>query len=265
MTKTCRSEAGVPAARVAEWLDGELRTRAFADVSNNGLQIEARPGGTVRKAAFGVDASVRFFRAAAARGADFAVCHHGVSWGGGVRAVAGSEGAAIRAALAGGISLYAAHLPLDASEKHGNNYGMARALGLADLRPAYPYHGAEIGCAGELPEEMRPAEFLELVRRVVSPSAEYRPAPAPDARIRTVGVCSGGGGFAAADAAAGGHDVLLTGEASLGDYTAAENLGQAVVCAGHYRTEKWGVRALAAAMADALGIETEFVDFDLPF
>lgn len=248
------------------WLDKTLRTASCKDVSNNGLQIDAG-NAAIRKIAFGVDASVRFFREAARRGADFAVCHHGISWGGGLRAVAGSDGAAVRAALECGISLYAVHLPLDANRRYGNNFSMARALGLRGAKPAYEYHGMPIGCAGFLPRAMRAGDFLDLVRRRISASAGFFAPLAPDAGkpVRMVGICSGGGGFAVQEAYDSGHDVLLTGEAGLADYTAAENLGACVIAAGHYRTEKWGVRALARAAAAALRTETEFIDFDIPY
>ena len=255
--------ASVPLGKAVAWIDGALDVKSFRDNSNNGLQIDAGRG-EVSKIAFGVDASVRFLEAAAAAGAQLAVCHHGISWGGGIRTVSGGTGAAVRAALEGGVSLYAVHLPLDASAAYGNNFTMARALGLENLAPAYPYSGAPIGCCGTSP--VGGAEFLEKVRETVSPcAAAYcgridRLAPG-----MRVGVCSGGGGFAIPMAKEAGHDVLLTGEFLLQDYVAAENAGQCVVAAGHYRTEKWGVRALAAAMRDALGVETEFADFDLPF
>ena len=245
------------------WLDAALDAKAFRDSSNNGLQIDAGRG-SVTKIAFGVDASVRFLKAAAAVGAQLAVCHHGLSWGGGIKAVSGGAGAAVRAALEGGVSLYASHLPLDASARHGNNFTMARALGLEDLEPAYPYGGAPIGCCGTSP--LGGEAFLEKVRATVSPSAAAfsgdMSALAPGMRV---GVCSGGGGFAIPMAKEAGHGLLLTGEALLQDYVAAENIGQPVIAAGHYRTERWGVRALAAAMRAELGVETEFMDFDLPY
>ena len=37
---------------------------------------------------------------------------------------------------------------------------------------------------------------------------------------------------------------------------AAENVGMKMVCAGHYETEVFGVRAVAKAMAKALRVKT---------
>lgn len=264
MTKTCRSEKrSLSCADVAQWLDKTLEPGAFSDHSNNGLQIDAWDG-PVRKVAFGVDASARFFNEAAARGARFAVCHHGVSWGGGIRSITGSAGEAVKAAIKKGVSLYASHLPLDAHPLYGNNFTMARALGLSKPAPAFTYCGRAIGCAGLLPRAERPEAFLARLRETISPDAFFFSPPASP-RIRKVGICSGAAGFAIDEARAAGCDVLLTGEAGLEDWTAAENTGQCVAAAGHYRTEKWGVRALARALAESTGLETEFIDFDLPW
>ena len=47
----------------------------------------------------------------------------------------------------------------------------------------------------------------------------------------------------------------MTGEASWGDVIAAENCGMEMICAGHYETEVFGIRAVAKAMAKALKVK----------
>ena len=74
--------------------------------------------------------------------------------------------------------------------------------------------------------------------------------------MRKVGVCSGGAGDFAEEAKRLGCDVFITGEASWGDVIAAENCGMRRECRGHYATETYGVRALAAQMKKRLGVET---------
>jgi len=215
--------------RIVAWLDKELDVAAFSDVSNNGLQI-ARRGTDVRKVCFGVDASVRTVEAAAKAGARLLVVHHGISWGGGMQRLTGGTYNVVRAAMDADLALYAVHLPLDASKKYGNNYELARYLGLKALRPAFVYHGETIGVTGLLPNG------------------------------RKVGVCSGGAGCFAADAQALGCDLYITGEADWSETIAAENVGMPMICAGHYQTETFGVKALARAMKRALKVETEFLD-----
>jgi len=214
--------------KITDWIDAALDVKAFSDVSNNGLQI-ARHGDGIDRVAFGVDASVRTVEAAAAAGAQLLVVHHGISWGGGIQRLTGPVYNVVRAAMDADLALYAVHLPLDANHRYGNNYELARYLTLKNLKPAFVYHGETIGCIGTLPNGKR------------------------------VGVCSGGAGCFAPEAKALGCDLYITGEADWGETIAAENVGMPMICAGHYQTETFGVKALARAMKKALKIPTVFI------
>ena len=217
------------------WLDDTLSLASFNDVSNNGLQI-AREGGNVESVAFGVDASASFVNAAADSGAQLCVVHHGISWGGGIRRITGSAYEVVKAAVRRNVALYAAHLPLDANPAVGNNHEIARALGLADIQKAFTYNGNVIGVTG-IAQEDRDVELGEAKFAL--------------RRGWKVGVCSGGAGEDAEAAKALGCDIFITGEASWGDVVAARNVGMKMVLAGHYATETFGVKALAAAMSKA--------------
>lgn len=210
---------------IVKWLDKSLAVDAFDDVSNNGLQL-ARRSAEVKTVAFAVDASVKSVQAAAAAGAQLLVVHHGISWGEGIRRLVGGVYEVVAAAMAADLAIYACHLPLDAHEKLGNNYNLARYLGLKNLRKAFSYHGNVIGVIGE------------------------------NRHGRTIGVCSGGAGEFAEEAKALGCDLYVTGEATWGDKIAAENIGMTMLCAGHYETETFGVRAVAAAMKKSLKLKT---------
>jgi len=215
--------------KIVDWLDRTLRVDDYADdVSNNGVQIE-RDGDAVTKVAFAVDGSLASVRAAAAAGAQLLVVHHGISWGGGIRRVAGGVGAVVREAVKSDLALYACHLPLDANRAYGNNWELARFFGLKKIVPAFSYHGHVIGVTG--------------VNRFG----------------RRIGVCSGGAGEFAEEAKRLGCDLYVTGEASWGEAIAAENCGMEMVCAGHYETETFGVKALARGVKRALGVDTVFL------
>ncbi|MGN0855482.1 MAG: Nif3-like dinuclear metal center hexameric protein [Kiritimatiellia bacterium] len=241
--------------RIIDWLDRELALDAFDDVSNNGLQI-AREGDEIRLVAFAVDGSAASVRAAAAVGAQLLVVHHGISWGGGIRRVTEGAYAVISAAIRSNLALYGAHLPLDASRKYGNNWELARFLGLTRVRPAFRYHGNVIGVIGACADPRRLERLNEL-----RPGA-FAPARASVSRSKslTVGICSGGAGDFAPEAKALGCDVFVSGEASWGDVIAAENAGASLVCCGHYETETFGVKALARALSGALKVKTLFLD-----
>ena len=214
--------------KITGWLDKTLDLGAFDDVSNNGLQI-AREESDITLVAFAVDGSVASVLSAIKAGAQLLVVHHGISWGGGIKRLVGGEYNVVKAAMSGNLALYAAHLPLDANKAVGNNWELARYLELERISPAFSYHGNVIGVTGY------------------------------NANGKKIGVCSGGAGEFAAYAKALGCDVYVTGEASWGDRIAAENVGMEMVCAGHYETETFGVKALAKAMEEALKIKTVFV------
>ena len=106
---------------------------------------------------------------------------------------------------------------------------LARFLGLKKLKPAFSYHGNVIGVTGVNPQGVK------------------------------VGVCSGGAGDFAETAKNIGCGLFITGEASWGDVIAAENCGMEMICAGHYATETFGVKALARAVREKLNVETQFL------
>ncbi|MBR2713543.1 MAG: Nif3-like dinuclear metal center hexameric protein [Kiritimatiellae bacterium] len=214
--------------RIISWLDRTLKVADFDDVSNNGLQAERDQGpgigDQVRVVAFAVDASVRAVEAAAKAGAQLLVVHHGISWGGGIRRLTGGIGSVVRAATKANLAIAAYHLPLDAHPALGNNAQLAKYFGLKKVKPAFSYHGNVIGVIGE------------------------------NRHGQLIGICSGGAGEFAEEAKNMGCGLYVTGEASWGDVIAAENCGMKMICAGHYETEVFGVRALAKAMKKALKV-----------
>lgn len=214
--------------RIISWLDRTLKVADFDDVSNNGLQVERDQGSGIgdqaRVVAFAVDASVRAVEAAAKAGAQLLVVHHGISWGGGIRRLTGGIGSVVRAAMKANLAIAAYHLPLDAHPTLGNNAQLAKYFGLKKVKPAFSYHGNVIGVIGE------------------------------NRHGQLIGICSGGAGEFAEEAKNMGCGLYVTGEASWGDVIAAENCGMKMICAGHYETEVFGVRALAKAMKKALKV-----------
>lgn len=215
-------------SKIIKWLDAVLKPHKFHDASVNGLQLDFGAD-DIGKVAFAVDGSVRSVEAAAKKGAQLLVVHHGILWKGAVRRLPEGAKRVKETASKLGISLYASHLPLDANVKYGNNYELARKLGLKKVKPAFDYHGNVIGVMGE------------------------------NATGLKVGICSGGAGSFALEAQRLGCDVFITGEANWAEQIAAENIGMPMICAGHYETETFGVKALAQGMKKALKIATVFV------
>ena len=241
--------------KIISWLDRALAVADFDDVSNNGLQVGREEGrgkrDEVKVVAFSVDASVRAVEAAAKAGAQLLVVHHGISWGGGIKRLEGGVGNVVRAAMKANLAIAAYHLPLDAHPTLGNNAQLAKLLGLKRVKPAFSYHGNVIGLVGE-GLSSRVLECLSSLGCL----DQLKNSQLKNSKTLTLGLCSGGAGEFAEEAKKLGCDLYLTGEASWGDVIAAENCGMRMVCAGHYETEVFGVRALSKAMKKALKVKT---------
>ena len=71
---------------------------------------------------------------------------------------------------------------------------------------------------------------------------------------------SGGAGGDLKKAAAEGVDTFVTGEGPHWTYALAEELGVNVLYGGHYATETFGVKALAARLSSRFKVPWSFVD-----
>ena len=85
-------------------------------------------------------------------------------------------------------------------------------------------------------------------------------SPGGPASIKRIGVVTGGAGGEIARAAGEGIDTFITGEGPHHSYTAAEELGVNLFYGGHYATETFGVKALAAHIAKRFRVPWEFID-----
>jgi len=252
----------VPAlAEVAAFLDALLGIDAFPDYPNavNGVEIETPA--EIRRVATAVDARERTIAGAAAAGANLLLVHHGLFWGG-VRAVRGPLYRRLRAALAADVGVYAAHLPLDAHPRFGNNPMLARALGLDPTEGFATFEGVPIGVAGTAD-----VATAELVARTSKFAAEFatvvrHSAMAAGRRTRRWAICTGAGADADTlrECAVRGIDTLIVGEGAHWTAIDAEELGVVVLYAGHYATEVLGVRALGEHVGAHFGIPCTFLD-----
>jgi dinuclear metal center YbgI/SA1388 family protein len=242
--------------KVTDYLETILDPGAFqGDRSINGLQVEA--SGDVRKVALAVDACGASIRSAARRGADLLVVHHGLFWGE-ATPITGITASRVKALLNGGVSLYAAHLPLDCHPEIGNNARIADVLGITGTSSFGRYAGLDIGLCGMLP---RPLKIEGLRRKLAgildSPVQTFTFGPAV---VKKLGIVSGGGASLTQAAADAGCDALLTGETSHSSYHTARENGISLIFAGHYASETFGVKALGELLGKDLGLKTFFLD-----
>jgi dinuclear metal center YbgI/SA1388 family protein len=252
--------ATIDLAELVDHLDRLLAAGEGRDVCPNGLQVEGRP--EVRKLVTGVSACHELFATARRRGADAVLVHHGIFWRGDPQTLTGVQYRRVAELVRGETSLLAYHLPLDRHPELGNNAVAARALGLEDLQPFGTLDGEEWGFRGRLAEPLPITGFTARCRDVFG-SEPLVFAHGPDA-IATASIVSGGAQRALAQAIDAGLDLFLTGEASEWVMNLAREAGIHFVAAGHYATERLGVRALGEHLADRFGIEVEFVDIPNP-
>jgi dinuclear metal center YbgI/SA1388 family protein len=222
----------------------------------NGLQVEG-PSDVLRVAT-AVDASLATISGAIDGQAQLLVVHHGLFWGG-TAPLTGRHYERVRALIDGGLALYSCHLPLDAHPEVGNCALLARAIGLEPTDRFGEYKGAPIGWAGRF-DEPQPLEALaQRVREAVG-GGEVHVIPGGPEMIERVGIVTGGGASFLEDAAAQGLDALVTGEGPHHTHIDAMELGVHVLFGGHYATETFGVRAVAAHLAERFDIDWFFVD-----
>ncbi|MBN2184860.1 MAG: Nif3-like dinuclear metal center hexameric protein [Candidatus Krumholzibacteriota bacterium] len=242
--------------KITDLLDETLDIQAFkADSSLNGLQVEG--SGEVHKVTLSVDACEAAIREAKSWGSQLLIVHHGIFWNK-MEPVTGILANRIRLLLLNGISLYAAHLPLDCHPTLGNNARIASMLGLESSSSFGEYAGVEIGRCGTLARSVSAKTFAAKIRRIFG--GPVNSLLFGKKQIRKIGIVSGGGASLLQAAALARCDALLTGETSHSSYHVARENRINLFFAGHYATETPGVRALGSFLEEKLGLRTRFTD-----
>src|SRR6478735_2756611 len=247
MTKSAALET------ITTWLDDYLKIRELPDLDGavNSLQVEN--GGKVTRVLAAVDASQESIEVAARVPGTLLLVHHGLLWDG-VRTLTGRRYRRAKAAFAGEVAVYSAHLPLDAHPEVGNNILLAKLLGLEISGPFGSYKGLDIGVHGVL-ERDREELVQELTRKLGHPVRLIGGGPQ---RTKRVALITGGAGSSVLEAVARGCDTFITGEGAHHTWFDAMEGGVNLIYAGHWATETLGVKALAEKLAARFGVPWEF-------
>lgn len=246
--------------QLLDYLDTLLESRGAEDYGPNGLQVEGRD--LVETLVVGVSACRELHERAIQCGADAILVHHGLFWRSVPVRLTGWFLRRVEPLVRHGVSLFAYHLPLDRHSRLGNNAVAMQAFGVENAIPFAPHFGKEVGLSGSLAEPRTPREFAADCQRVFDQEPLHLGAGPP--LIRTIGVVSGGGQtelYAAIDA---GLDAFVTGEVSEWVTNVAREAGIHYFAAGHYATERLGVRALGDHLAERFSLRVEFVDVPNP-
>ncbi len=244
-------------ARITAYLDEHLRIAQFEDDSQNGLQVSGKQ--QVKRIAGLVDASLEGFQAAADAHADMVLVHHGLLWGSSLP-LTGMHFERVKTLITHGISLYAAHLPLDAHPEDGNNIRLLEVIGAEPAGWYAEYHGTPIGCLGTFSRPRSLSAVIDVLDAALgTQSRVYDFGPQ---EIRTVGIVSGGGCDAIPDSKRAGVDLFITGEPRLSAFHQLKELELNAAFAGHYATERVGVQALMQRLPTCMDVETVFIDIE---
>ncbi len=239
---------------IINYLNDYLSISNFHDYGPQGLQVEGKE--TVNKIVTGVSASAEFFEKAAARGGDMILLHHGILWDRDTPIIKGGAKRRLLTLLQNDITLLAYHLPLDQHPDIGNNALAAKALRMADLEQF-----AGVGWMGRIPT----TSFDELLQNV---KHLYKSDPLifnfGPVDIKRIGICSGAAQRSIEEAIDLGLDAFITGECSESTMHLAKEGGIHFIGAGHYATERLGIRALGEHVAEKFDIDVEFVDVPNP-
>lgn len=235
---------------VALFANEFLSLHDHPDYGPMGAQVLGNSNVTGIAAAVSVNCDV--IKTAHERGCNMLIVHHGTFWNNESRL---SEHWLRRYALLDSLdmSLLAYHLALDAHPKIGNNILAARKLGLGHLTP-----WEDIGWHGEY---RRPKDQQTFAQDVLTKFGQfpiqywYHPTP----EVRRVAVIVGGAAHYVMAAKRDGFDTFFTGELSEPSLHLAKDLEINLIGAGHDRTERDGIQALARQLSKKYRVPWEFV------
>ena len=242
-------------SEIVSYIDRFLRIQEVGDWDNalNGLQIEN--SGRVTRLGAAVDVSTRVLTGAAQKKVDLLIVHHGLFWPG-LQPVRSALRRQLKIAFENDISLYSAHIPLDIHPKVGNNAQLVAALGLKSVQPFLEERGQPVGLKVRV--SISRSELLRKLRCALDgPVKVFDVGPK---QTRTIGIVTGAAGSEIYRVAQENIDTFITGEAPHWAAVAAEELGMNLLLGGHYATEVFGVKALAAHLSKKFRIPWEFID-----
>lgn len=244
---------------LTQYLADFLQVSNFKDYAPNGLQVEGKA--TIGTIVTGVTACQALIEQAIVLQADAILVHHGFFWKNEPEVIVGMKQRRIKALLAHDINLLGYHLPLDAHPQLGNNATLARELGI-DGANAVEGIAQGLLWRGKLTQAISACEFASVLERALGRAPLH--IGDGQARVQDIAWCTGGAQDYIDIAASLGVDAFISGEASERTFHSAREQGIHYYGAGHHATERYGIQALGAHLAEKFGLVHHFVDVDNP-
>ena len=245
---------------VIDYINDFLSIEKFHDHGPDGLQVEG-DNREVKKICLGVSVSEELIQKAIEIESDLILTHHGMIWDKDPRIVQGPLRRKLKLLLDNGIAAAAYHFPLDFHPVLGNNAQLAQKLELSDIRPFTVIANCGEGVIGNtsLGHINELSDFIEKVlgrRPMVLPFGPLS--------ISKVAILTGGAQSHFLKAIEAGADCYITGEVSEPNYTMSKEYRVHFVSAGHYATERFGIKALGLHVSGQLGIRCDYLEIDNP-
>jgi len=234
-----------------------LNAEKFNDYAPNGLQVEGAL--QVEKIVTGVTANKALIEAAVNIGADTILVHHGYFWLNEDPRIIGMKKQRIELLLKHNVNLISYHLPLDAHPTLGNNAQLGKLMEVAI--DGYAGKG-NLVAYGHLEKAISTSDFAKFLKSklnrlplVVGPHQKS---------IKSIAWCTGATQSYLQVAIDLGVDAFVSGEIS--EQTTHMALENNIVyfSAGHHATERYGVQALGAHLAEKFGISHQFIEIENP-
>ena len=241
--------------------DTLLQSRSFKDYCPNGLQVEGSR--KIKKIILGVSICEELIDLAIQQKGDMILTHHGLFWDKQENRILGAMKKKLTKLINAGIACAAYHLPLDFHDTIGNNFQLAKKLGLKKIISLPPEGKGDqkVGILGEVRKQT-----IEAFTKVVATELSREPFVLPYGPkiIQKVAITTGGGQGYFPDMVHFGADCFITGEVSEYNYSQSRELQSHFIAAGHYATEKYGVLALGRELEKKFGVQTLFIDIENP-
>ncbi|MFT4343196.1 MAG: Nif3-like dinuclear metal center hexameric protein [Candidatus Woesearchaeota archaeon] len=241
---------------VCAFLNKELVIKSVSDYCVNGLQFSGKA--SVSKIAFVVDITCHTIQKAIEEKCNMIISHHALIWKP-PYVVTGVFARRLKLLAQNDISVYTAHLPMDIHKKYSHGRIMADMLRLYSISP-FGYDDEKkvhFGVHGNVRREMPFKDLADDISKKLGVDvAVYNYGKE---NVSSIGIVSGGGGFAIEEAFEKGLDCFMTGEMKEDARLIAKDYGVNVIVAGHYETEQWGMKRLALTVSKKLKVETLFI------
>ncbi|MCU0716079.1 MAG: Nif3-like dinuclear metal center hexameric protein [Pirellula sp.] len=149
------------------------------------------------------------------------------------------------------IAIYSPHTAWDNADE-GINQQLASTLSLTRVQPLVRNASSDKaeGC-GRMGQFESPTTIASIRQTLLAgvPNMQWRSTHQEELPIRTLGIICGSGGSFVAAAQKAGCEALLTGEATYHQCLEGESLGVALLLMGHFASEAFAMKKLAAMIA----------------